>query len=84
MRAYAKGSVVTILRTVESSVHFDLESISYSISPESVGTALLMYQDKNYAETFLEEKGLIKGDSDEIWWKIKKSRWQVWENDSSK
>ena len=66
MRAYAKGSVVTILRTVESSVHFDLESISYSISPESVGTALLMYQDKNYAETFLEEKGLIKGDSDEI------------------
>jgi len=25
-----------------------------------------MYQDKNYAEIFLEEKGLIKGDSDEI------------------
>ena len=66
VRAYAKGSVVTILRTVESSVHFDLESISYSISPESVGTSLLMYQEKNYAETFLEEKGLIKGDSDEI------------------
>ena len=66
VRAYAKGTVITILRTKEVNVSIDLENNRYSISPESVLIAQLVYQENNYAESYLEENGLIKGDSDEI------------------
>ena len=66
VRAYAKGTVITILRTKEANVSIDLENNRYSISPESISIAQLVYQENNYAESYLEENGLIKGDSDEI------------------